>query len=405
MGFCFSDPFETVPVFDPQAARDHAAALAFPRFVESPGEADAALRIAAQFRSSGLHVTEEPFAFSACPWLVLRGALVLSALAALASIWFAGRHPVPAGLLAALPVLIGACATRITLGLLSGAVREHEESPGRKKTTRSLNLVARRPADAGRDGPLVILMAHYDSKGQDMSLVLRILLFAAFAVGGVGLLLRTLAGDLAAAWPDPPAAGFGLLSALSALALARMRVDNRSPGAVDNASGVGVLLGLAEAIGRDPAAFPRTEVLFVATGAEEVGLQGAFAFLKRHADELKNRRVFVLNFDGPGVAGNLYASARTGLRPRSPRLMRLVREAGRAEGLRVRSPALVLGAMADHFPFVGAGIEAVTLAAFGRDSLAIHTPRDTPDRLCAETMGQVGRVALRVIEGIEEETP
>ena len=334
---------------------------------------------------------------------MLRGALVLSAAATLMAVWAAGRSLLLSGLLAAFPVALGGCSGRLILRLLSGAVREEKEVAGNADLGRSLNLVARRPEDTSRERPLIVLTAHYDSKGQGASLVLRITLFLAFAVGGVGLFVRTIwPGVHVEAGLDLPSAAFGLLSALSALALAPMRADNGSPGAVDNASGVGVLLGLAEAIGGDPRAFPGVELVFAATGAEEVGLQGAFAFLKRHAEEMKGRRVCVLNFDGPGVVGEVYASAKTGLRPRSPLLMRRIREAGEAEGIRVRAPAFVIGAMADHFPFVGAGIEAVTLASVGRDSLAIHTPRDTPDRLNAETMGRVGRIALAVIEKIQQ---
>jgi len=396
-----------LPSFNPHSARQHASTLAFPRLVGSPGEARAVRYIADQFRRSGLVVTEEPFGFSTRPWSVLRVALALSAVTPLIAAWAVGRHPLLACLLSALPVTLGLLSSPLTLRLLAGAVRGAEEVPGGDGLGRSRNLTARRPSDAGKDGPLVVLMAHYDSKGQGMSLPLRILLFLTFAVGGVGLFLRTVwAATLTLSGIDPLSAGLGLLAALSALATAPMRADNRSPGAVDNASGVGVLLGLAEAVGKDPQCLPGAEIVFVATGAEEVGLQGAFAFLKGHAEELKSgRRVCVLNFDGPGVAGEVYASSKTGLRPRSPRLTRLIREAGAAEGVRVRSPAFVIGAMADHFPFVREGIEAVTLAAFGRDSLTIHTPRDTPDRLDAGTMGRVGRIALRVIRRIEEGAP
>lgn len=393
--------------FDSLSAREHASSLAFPRLVGSPGEARAVRYIADRFRRSGLAVTEEPFGFSARPWSVLRFSLGLAAGTSLIAGWAVGRHPLLACLLSALPLLLGLFSTPLTLRLLSGAVRDDAEVSGGKGLGRSLNLVARRPSDAAGEGPLVVLMAHYDSKGQGMSLPLRILLFLTFAVGGIGLFLRAVwKAAVMTGGIDPLAAGFGLLSAFSALAMVPMRADNRSPGAVDNASGVGVLLGLAEAIGGAPGCLPGVEILFVATGAEEVGLQGAFAFLKRHAEALKDRRqVCILNFDGPGVAGEVYASAKTGLRSRSRGLLRRIREAGVAEGVRVRAPAFVIGAMADHFPFVNAGIEAVTLAAFGRDSLAIHTPRDTPDRLDAEMMGRVGRIALGVIHRIEKGAP
>jgi hypothetical protein len=395
-----------MPAFDPLSALEHASSLAFPRLVGSPGEARAARYIADRLRRSGLTVTEEPFGFSTRPWGLLRFALGVSAGTSLVAGWAVGRHPLLACLLSAFPLLLGLFSTPLTLRLLSGAVRDEAEVSGGKGLGRSLNLVARRPSDAPGKAPLVVMMAHYDSKGQGLSLPLRILLFLTFAIGGIGLFLRAVwQSGVTPDGLDPLAVGFGLLAALSALATVPMRADNRSPGAVDNAAGVGVLLGLAGAIGGDPGCLPGVEVLFVATGAEEVGLQGAFAFMKRHAEMLKGRRqVYVLNFDGPGVAGKVYASAKTGLRSRSRALLGRIREAGAAEGIRVHTPAFVIGAMADHFPFVHAGIEAVTLSAFGPDSLTIHTPRDTADRLDAEMMGRVGRIALEVIDRIERDT-
>ena len=65
------------------------------------------------------------------------------------------------------------------------------------------------------------------------------------------------------------------------------------PGANDNASGVALLLALAERVARDP--LPYT-VVFAALGAEEVGLVGAQALAAAFGDGLGAVR-FVLNFD------------------------------------------------------------------------------------------------------------
>lgn len=65
------------------------------------------------------------------------------------------------------------------------------------------------------------------------------------------------------------------------------------PGANDNASGVALLLALAERVAREP--LPYT-VVFAALGAEEVGLVGAQALAASFGDDLGIIR-FVLNFD------------------------------------------------------------------------------------------------------------
>ena len=389
-----------VPVFDPQRALGHAAALSYPRRVGSSGEDRAFRYLKGRFLSCGLSVSEEPFGFKTWPWVLLRVALACSVAMILTAVWSVGRYPVLSCVLAALPMAIGLFSNRWVLLLLSKAVLE----PAGDDAFRSRNLVARRPGVTRGEGPLIVLMAHYDSKGQWISLGARIFLFLGYATGGIGLFIRAIGrvGE-ASGTIDLPSVCFGLLAALSALALLPMRADNRSPGAVDNASGVGVLTCLAESIGKDPDLFPRSEILFVGTGAEEMGLLGAFAFLRKHAEDLKGRReVYVLNFDGPGVDGRIYVSSKTGLWPRSRRLVQIILEAGRVQQIGIGTPAFVIGAMADHFPFVAEGIEAVTFSTVGRDSLVIHTPRDTPERLNAEAMGRVGGLALSVIEKIDE---
>ena len=388
------------PVFDSQRALGHAAALSYPRLVGSPGEDRAFRYLKGRFLGCWLSVSEEPFGFKTWPWVLLRMTLACSVAMILIAAWSVGWHPLLSCFLAGLPLAIGLFSNRWVLLLLSKAVLDTVGD----EAFRSRNLVARRPGFTRGEGPLIVLMAHYDSKGQWISLGARIFLFLGYAIGGIGLLIRAIGrvGE-ASGTIDLPSVGFGLLAALSALALLPMRADNRSPGAVDNASGVGVLTCLAESIGKEPGLFPHSEILFVGTGAEEMGLLGAFAFLRKHADDLKGKReVYVLNFDGPGVDGRIYVSSKTGLRPRSRRLVQIVLEAGRDRGIGIGMPAIVIGAMADHFPFAAGGIEAITFSAVGRDSLVIHTPRDTPERLSAEAMGKVGGLALSVIEKIDE---
>lgn len=67
-------------------------------------------------------------------------------------------------------------------------------------------------------------------------------------------------------------------------------------GANDNASGAGVVLGLAEDLASEP--LRETEVWVVLTGCEEVGCYGADAFLRDHEDELSG--AFWLTLDNVG---------------------------------------------------------------------------------------------------------
>lgn len=69
-------------------------------------------------------------------------------------------------------------------------------------------------------------------------------------------------------------------------------------GANDNASGVSVLLSLAEQMAQTP--LEHTEVWFVATGGEEIGLVGARAFADKHGKALKDAYFFAVDTVGVG---------------------------------------------------------------------------------------------------------
>jgi Zn-dependent M28 family amino/carboxypeptidase len=78
----------------------------------------------------------------------------------------------------------------------------------------------------------------------------------------------------------------------------------RSPGAIDNASGVAVLVEVARRLSRGPA--PRRSVLFAAFGSEELQLSGARYFVQ----EAKLGRelpgvAWMINADCVGAAGEI----------------------------------------------------------------------------------------------------
>lgn len=97
-------------------------------------------------------------------------------------------------------------------------------------------------------------------------------------------------------------------------------------GADDNASGVGVMLEIAERIEK----FPREyDLVFVAFGAEEAGLRGSAYFASQMSEADKARTVAMINFDSLIVGDKLYIHAGsnglTGPRDEMLRLIRLLR--------------------------------------------------------------------------------
>jgi hypothetical protein len=102
-----------------------------------------------------------------------------------------------------------------------------------------------------------------------------------------------------------------------------------SPGANDDASGVGLILALAERLSGEPLAC--TEVWLVFTGCEEVAAYGMVAFLDAHAAELGDDAVYLI-LDQVGV-GRLMVLTTDGLilkRKTHPRALELAHRANDA---------------------------------------------------------------------------
>ena len=132
------------------------------------------------------------------------------------------------------------------------------------------------------------------------------------------------------------------------------------PGAYDNASGVAVLLAVAEALARAPDRPPRP-FLFVSTTAEESGLLGA-EWYARHPLFPLGTTAAVLNVDGANPWGRTEDVAPLGT-DRSD-LGALVRAAAQAEGMVVapeQHPEQGMFFRQDHFPFARAGVPALAM--------------------------------------------
>lgn len=161
-----------------------------------------------------------------------------------------------------------------------------------------------------------------------------------------------------------------------------------SPGAADDAAGVAVLLETVRALRAGPR--PRNDVLFLFTDGEEVGRDGAAAFLSRHqwASDVE----LVLNFEARGASGPSILFE-TG--PVDADLMRTVG--------RVAPRPLAYSYSADVYrrlpndtdftPFRRSGIAGFNFAFIG-DSAAYHSALDTPERLDPASLQHHGTWAL-----------
>ncbi len=367
-----------------------AAALAFPRRAGSGGSRRIVRQLADRLRDLGFEVAVEAFSYDLRPveralrWALLAAAVLVALAASLA----AARPWWSATLLAA-GFGLG--------GVLMGWAPWLETLYRRSGATRTANVVGRRAATAPRCR--IVLVAHHDSKSQSLSLPVRMAATGCAVVGGL-----VTAGAVGAALvlghlPVPSWVAWvaGAVGCVSLIALASMTSGNESPGGVDNAGSLAIVLALAEMA--DELA-DDVELVVLFTGAEEDHMVGAMRWLDRHADELRRPPTHCLNLDGAGAPGRTVLITRFGLGRRfAPHVERAAVAAARELGEPVRRIVMAPAVGIDAIPFAHRRIECLTVSSgsLGPATASVHSANDVAEHLDGATMRRVLDLARAVI--------
>lgn len=223
-----------------------------------------------------------------------------------------------------------------------------------------VNLIAVRPG--GR--VTTWLVAHYDSKGQPVSMAVRLLLVGLTVIALLGAIAASVAGR-------HPLLAWAAAIVLGGAAVALNRVTDRSPGAVDNATGVLSVLATLEALP------PDARVGALLLDAEELGLVGARALARERPQLLHGTAI--VNFDGIDDRGQAIALVHR----RGPLAGRIAAALG--------TPARVwLPVFTDGIALAGAAAECVTIMKGDwATTQRVHTRRDVAERLTLEGVREV----------------
>ncbi|HEX6939987.1 MAG TPA: M28 family peptidase [Longimicrobiales bacterium] len=345
-------------------ARDAIRALARPRRTGSAGAAEVEAELRRRFEGLGYTIQELPFTFSAWPGrygVPAAGAVGLLGLG-VGSLALARREPLLAlaglGGAAALIAFAGLYATRAIAHLPWGRVR-------------GVNWLVHRPGARPRH----LVAAHRDSKSQPISTFLRVaaVVLAGFAwvalaaLAAIGLVDETLIST-------PLVLALGALGGVGAALLIACHAGNASPGALDNATGLAALLGIARRERN------RSDVAFLVTDAEELGLAGA-RDVARRLPPVEG----IINLDGLDDVGTFRVAERIGIYRRrvlAPHLAAALLASAESLRIPIQRRDLPAGVLVDHIAFGRAGYPAVTVLRGGaRSLLRVHRPGDTADRL------------------------
>jgi hypothetical protein len=357
--------------------------MARPRLTGSRGAREVGETIRACFEALGYEVTDRPFRFN--PWpgrfgITAVGVVYLAATLAAAGFLYAGHAFGAIALLLILLVVAGLIALLARPAIDALPLGSQE----------GVNIMAQKPGSR----PRYIVMAHRDSKSQPVPLSFR---GPAIILAAVVWLALLIAAAMHTARPVPEAVILllGALGAIAGVILILCWVDNSSPGALDNASGLTAALGLAA---REAEA---GDIAFLITDAEELGLAGARAM----APHLPS--VFgVINLDGLDDDGTFYVLERFGTfrkRGLAPHLAAALLQEAEARGEPADRRDLPFGIPVDHVPVVKAGTPALTVMRGTLKSLRrVHRPGDDLEHLrgdgISRTIELVGGALTRLRE-------
>lgn len=343
--------------------RDLLRELARPRITGSKGAAEVAELIRARFSSLGFQIRDYPFTFSTIPGrfsVTAAGVVFLIGTLGAAAL-LNGSHPgVALCVLLLVLILVGGIAvlTPLLNGMLPFA------------RVNAANMLAHKPGAR----PRYIVMAHLDSKSQPVPLAFRGPAIILGIVTWIAFVIFCILGVLDAVWIVPHITTLlAVLCFIAGVVCIFCWVDNRSPGALDNASGLATVLGLAER-NRDAG-----EIAYLITDAEEMGLVGA-RDIARKLDPV----IGVINVDGVDDDGPFHIMEKFGFPARhiAPHLAAALLTSAAEMDVPAHRRNVPFGLLLDHMPLARRHLPSVTvLRGSLKSMLRVHRPDDSMDRL------------------------
>jgi len=226
--------------------------------------------------------------------------------------------------------------------------------------------------EARRGDPAIWLVAHLDSKSQPIPILVRAAAIVACVIIWVAMTAMAVF-HVKAGWD-----AVTIAAVLAGLPVAISTVAARSPGALDNATGVATVLLAARRVD------PSVPLGVLITSAEELGLAGARAWVR--AQTAKGQVINCDTIDDHGYLTIMHSHGRP------ERLIRAFEQ----RAVRVRG--VLPGILVDSVAFAEAGWDAVTVSRGTLGTLArVHRRADTPDKLTGRGVAEAADIIAEAL--------
>lgn len=292
-------------------------------------------------------------------------------------------------------------------------------------TLNATNVIAKIPAKSlsyEQAGDIVI-SAHLDSKSQTLKtawriVLYRVALFSGILLGGfyiANIIYQSTFGIID--FPKIEVAGIliidigtwvlTILISVSFIFLMFLNTHNKSPGALDNASGMAIVFELSSYFIDHP--LDNFNLWFCQFSAEELGTMGSRIFVNKYEDKFIKGRIFQINFDMVSSAQHAPKKNRVeylksyGVYPRkkiAPLLSKYLDKSAAEEGIEIFGFHLTTGAHLDSVPFHLRGFDAVDLSTRAAAKFT-HNRVDTPDKVDPHVLWEACIIAKKVIDKLD----
>ncbi|MFX1468217.1 MAG: M28 family metallopeptidase [Promethearchaeota archaeon] len=403
--------------FDADRLFNYVKNFSFPRLAGTSGEKKAAALTIETFQNIGFNdsqIYKEPFKFSDFySTTLIKLIMVINLTFSLFILMFAYIN---------LFFTIFVCGIMALIVLLIFKGLKHPENPGfwgeyYGKTISASNVFVKLPS---RNLPTkvagnIIISAHLDSKSQTFKTFWRVFFYRVWLYSGIFLgiffiilFIRTYTTiRINLIFVGTSIWIFTVLISISNIFLLFLNTHNKSPGALDNASGMAIVFELSRYFKDNP--LHNFNIWFCQFSAEELGTMGSRVFVNNHEGEFIKGRTFHINLDMISCAcrpqNRIEYLKSYGVVPRkkiAPLLSKYLDNASIEENMKITGFHLSTGAHTDSVPFHLRGYDSVDIVTrvSGRYT---HSKLDTPDKVDSWVLLEACVLIKRVIISLDKD--
>lgn len=410
---------ENLP-FDKERLYDYVKFFSFPRLSGTEGEKKAVELTVKTFQDIGFkddHIERENFEFSDFySTTLIQLIMIINLTFYLIFILSSYIYPIVT------IIAIGAMAFIVIMiirGLRHPETGFWGEYFGR--TFSSTNVIVKIPAktQSEKNAGNIIVSAHLDSKSQTFKTAWRIVLYRVWLFSGILLgifylifIFSSLATFSLGNFPLFLQVCIWisvLLTSFSNVLLMFLSTHNKSPGALDNATGMAIVFELSSYFIDHP--LDNYNIWFCQFSAEELGTMGSRIFVNNHEKEFVKGKIFQINFDMVSSAKHSSSKNKVeflesfGVLPRkkiSPVLGKYMNDAAKEENQKFRGFHLSTGAHLDSVPFHLRDYDAIDITTRAAARFT-HNKVDTPDKVDPQILLEACIIARKAILLLEKD--